>query len=125
MIDKRLAEKYLQKKKNENKCEICGKRKAEYICPKCGRKVCRECYVKEKNMCVICASTTCEICGRAPAVGRCQNCGRLVCKNCSILVMNVRRVCLTCVSKYGREGIEKILKQKTVEHNRLLSRILS
>ena len=35
-------------------CEICGQRKATYVCQKCGRKVCGECVNPTNLVCVNC-----------------------------------------------------------------------
>jgi len=46
------------KKKSNNKpsgkCEICGDKKAEHICIKCGKSVCKSCYFKIIGVCKKC-----------------------------------------------------------------------
>jgi len=41
-------------KKPTGKCEICGEKKAEHICLKCGRAACKSCYFKIIGICKKC-----------------------------------------------------------------------
>ena len=41
-------------KKPSGKCKICGKRKAEHVCIRCGRSVCSSCYFKIIGVCKKC-----------------------------------------------------------------------
>lgn len=41
-------------KKPKGKCQICGEKKAEAVCIKCGRNVCKSCYFKLINVCKKC-----------------------------------------------------------------------
>jgi RecJ-like exonuclease len=43
------------KKKKFEKCEICGRRKAKFVCIKCGKKVCASCYRILFGLCKECA----------------------------------------------------------------------
>jgi len=54
-----------KKKKNKKpsgKCEICGKKKAEHVCIKCNRSVCKTCYFKIIGVCKKCVPS--EIAGK-------------------------------------------------------------
>jgi len=102
-------------------CEICGKRKAELVCPKCGRHVCRECFDEEKGVCLVCSETLCQRCGRKHSVERCQICGRLICPDCMYRIDKARAVCLDCLEKYGVQGALEIIKRREKEEKRILS----
>jgi len=41
-------------RKTKGKCEICGEKKAEHVCLKCGRAVCKSCYFKIIGICKKC-----------------------------------------------------------------------
>ena len=46
-------------KKDENKkfsgsCQICGVKKAEFVCLKCSRSICKSCYFKIIGICKMC-----------------------------------------------------------------------
>ena len=42
------------KNKPSGKCELCGEKKAEHICIKCDRMVCKSCYFKIIGVCKKC-----------------------------------------------------------------------
>jgi len=44
----------LSKKKPFGMCQICGKKKAEAVCLKCGRSICKSCYFKIISVCKKC-----------------------------------------------------------------------
>ncbi|MGB9725562.1 MAG: hypothetical protein ACPLZ8_02775 [Fervidicoccaceae archaeon] len=102
-------------------CEICGRRKAELSCPKCGRRVCRECFNEEKGICLVCSETICERCGKKHSVERCQICGRLICPDCLVRVDKVRAVCLDCFQELGKEGVYRAIRERIVEERKKLA----
>lgn len=61
-LEKSKKEGKYSKKKPHGKCEICGEKKAEAICIKCGRNVCKSCYFKLINVCKKCIPV--EIAGK-------------------------------------------------------------
>jgi hypothetical protein len=50
----KVTKKKKSRKKPTGKCEICGKRKAEHICLKCEKSVCKSCYFKIIGVCKKC-----------------------------------------------------------------------
>ena len=46
----------------KGKCEICGEKKAEHVCLKCGKFVCKSCYFKIIGVCKKCVPQ--EIAGK-------------------------------------------------------------
>ena len=37
------------------RCSICGSEGAYFVCSRCGRLVCQECFDYEKGLCIICS----------------------------------------------------------------------
>ncbi len=116
---------YLKKlQKKTIYCEICGQEKAVYTCPKCGRKVCENCYNKEKQACQICSITLCDLCGINHATDKCQICGRQVCPQCSHKIHDVKTICNECLRKHGLQKTLQILQEKILEANNKLAEII-
>ncbi len=108
----------------EKKCEVCSTRSPELKCPVCGRLVCRECFDKERNMCVICTQTICELCGKRLAIDTCLLCGRRVCHNCMIELDFARRFCKECYEKTSGKPQEE-LKQRSIKVREKLKSLLA
>ncbi|MCI4464405.1 MAG: hypothetical protein JHC22_01220 [Thermoproteus sp.] len=80
------------------RCEICGWEPAEFVCPKCGRRVCR--YDMGARYCKACEETLCRLCGVRYSVSTCYKCGRLVCERCSAR-RGLLRICVDCLRAEG------------------------
>ena len=51
-----------KKKKPSGKCQICGEKKADFICIKCEKPICKSCYFKIIGVCKKCVPP--EIAGK-------------------------------------------------------------
>ena len=56
------AKKKTHLKKPSGKCQICGEKKAEFVCLKCGKSVCKSCHFKLIGVCKKCVPP--EIAGK-------------------------------------------------------------
>ncbi|RUM47335.1 MAG: hypothetical protein DSY37_02800 [Hyperthermus sp.] len=93
-------------------CEVCGVRRAERVCPLCGRMVCSSHYDEDRGICSLCAETLCENCGRNLSITQCPVCGSLVCSDCSVQLTPVVRICTRCASK--RVSLDDIARKEVV-----------
>jgi len=86
---------------NSLKCEICEEREVKYTCKICGRRVCEEDYLKEKEICRVCEMSLCEICKINLAIGKCEKCGRIICEECTAYFDGARRICKECFTSFS------------------------
>ena len=58
----KIAKSRTKQKKPSGKCQLCGEKKADFVCLKCERSVCKSCYFKIIGVCKKCVPP--EIAGK-------------------------------------------------------------
>ncbi len=83
-------------------CEICEDEIASRVCKICGRRVCKNHFNEELQICKVCEITLCYICMSRFAVTVCAVCGKPICEKDSSK-FGLYRICNRCLQLLHRE----------------------